>query len=119
MPMSDRTPDVHSHTHTATAPENKARLDKLIRPDRRITVNKMRAELGAGVSALETISPSLGTAECTHFIHCYPSIGVHRGQLRSLATVYDPRFVISIYLSPLSNRRTHLFTALTSTASVL
>ena len=55
--------------HTATTPENEARLDGLIRADRRITVNEMREELGVGVSAVETMLSSLGYSKvCARWV---------------------------------------------------
>ena len=55
--------------HTATTPENEARLDGLIRADRRLTVNEMREELGVGVSAVETMLSSLGYSKvCARWV---------------------------------------------------
>ena len=54
---------------TSTTPENEARLDQLIRANRRITVNEMRAELDVGVSALETMLSSLGYSKvCARWV---------------------------------------------------
>ena len=48
------------HPNTATNKKNEARLDELIKSNRRITVNEMSTELGVSVGAVEKLISFLG-----------------------------------------------------------
>lgn len=54
---------------TANNDENEERLDQLIRENRRITINEMRAKLDVGVGALEAMLSSLGYSKvCARWV---------------------------------------------------